>query len=880
MEERSARIGAGAQQLGAAAASIPQRMLDLVLAAAAEPGSVTTLLGEPGSGKAFIAEHAADALISRLPGPVHALVLPRPPRPGSGIASVFAFDFEGFGAEGDAGAFAELGPVEHARGVVRRLGERFAGDAVILVAPDIDDYTPQDLRVLEGIARSGGLRIIATARHVTPAIERIGHGPRVRRVAIGPLEPAEAERYLARLLGVDRIEAETLQYWTTAARGNSYALSMLALAADRAGEVRRSRGTAWVASRDGRVPGELARLLGDTCAPEEWGMLERIALAEPIREAALLCSLDTGVLARLLDRGMVVAQPSLGGSAVGIAHPLLGASIRAGLSPIRRIQLNDRIFRVLEEDLGALDPVQLPDRLMRLVVFGLEGGRELPYAWLWTALEFMARGGDPRLMLRLAQAIAAHPAADAAQAGSAALRATRIARLLGDDAARRAALARIAGILADEVSAAELPESLRVGLVLTAIRERIREGGDPQAALDELDALAAEHGDAAATPVAEMIRSTRVHVLAYSGRLREAAAACPPLDTSPDLHTEWARSPGRAMAALILEQRGAIEEAISSAEHARALSRLGPHLRSDLVDVQGFCWLLGYWVSGSAETARRVYEALVAEASADAHAEAHYSGLVETGAVLLGIQEGRWGDAAMSAERLTHRLAEHDGYGLTPLVQAALGLALAVLGEAEPARRAIHAAGHVPRVSREPSTGTGACCCCARGSGCATRASSPRRSGSRPGRATRSWRSSSCRRATRTPTRSAHARRRSSGARPSSPGASTPRSGRRCSDISSASAREPAREPPRAIRRPAASPTSASGCRCLRPRSSRPGSGRSCCSPRWGTRVASSRSACTSRRARSRRTSGTPSRSSGSPTATNCAAGRRGTARR
>lgn len=101
--------------------------------------------------------------------------------------------------------------------------------------------------------------------------------------------------------------------------------------------------------------------------------------------------------------------------------------------------------------------------------------------------------------------------------------------------------------------------------------------------------------------------------------------------------------------------------------------------------------MLGYWVSGSRESARRVYEELSGQASADAHAEAHYSGLVEVGAMLLAVQEGRWTEAAASGDRLADRLGASDPYSLAPLVQAAIALALAVLGERDPALRALAA---------------------------------------------------------------------------------------------------------------------------------------------------------------------------------------------
>ncbi|MEJ6490662.1 LuxR C-terminal-related transcriptional regulator [Leucobacter sp. USCH14] len=680
MAARGTQTGAGGERI-----AVPRRRLGDVVEAARAEGSVTVLLGDAGNGKGYLAEQAALTLADEHPGMVSVHVLPRPARPASVIPSVFPVDAALHAAEPASGEATERARAEHVRATI---GGGDPNGSVILVASDVDEYSPQDLRVLTELARTRTVRIIATARQLSSAIDRIGSGPQVQRLTIGPLDVEESGAFLCSMLGVDRIDPDTLRRWHAAAGGNGYALAVLALAADRAGDLRRSRGTAWATRRDDIVTGEYARLLADSCGEREWQALEFVAQAEPIIETVLLRSIDAGVLTALFERGLVVSHARAGAPSLTLGHPLLAASVRAGMSPVRRIELDDRIFQLLIEDHGAADPASDSERLVRLVVFGTAAGRHVAFPWVWRAFEAVAQGGYPRLVLRLARVIAEHPDADGRQAGSAALRAVRIGRLLGDEPARRGALERIAELLADSGLRGAMPPTLEVGLVTTVVRERVRDGGDVDAALHELDELEARTGVEAARA---MVGSTRVHVLAYTGRLRDAAEACPPLDVSADLGIEWARSSGRAMAALILEQQGEFEHAVASAEHARALSRLGPRSRSDLVDIQGFCTLLGYWVSGSRESARRVFEGLAEEASADSHAEAHYSGLVEVGAVLLAVQEGRWMEAVASGERLADRLSSSDPYSLGPLVHSALALALAVLGERDAAVRALGA---------------------------------------------------------------------------------------------------------------------------------------------------------------------------------------------
>lgn len=688
MAARGAQVGARGERI-----AVPRRRLHDVVEIARPEASVTVLLGDAGNGKGYLAEQAALTIAAEHPDTVTVHVLPRPPRPASGIASVFALDSL-FALDSSTHSDEDVSQRVRVEHVLATIGGGDPQTSVILVAPDIDDYSPQDLSILTELARARTVRIIATARQLSSAIERVGSGPQVHRLTVGPLDIDESAAFLTTMLGGERIDPDTLRRWHTVSGGNGYALAVLALAADRAGELRRRRGTVWAARRDGVVTGEYARLLADSCTEAEWRALEFIAQAEPILETALLRSIDAGVLTALFERGLVVSQSRSGAQSLTLGHLLLAASLRAGMSPVRRIELDDRIFALLDEDRGGGDPALDTERLIRLVVFGTAAGRNVPFPWVWRAFEAMAQGGDPRLMLRLARVIAGHADADGMQAGSAALRAVRIARLLGEEPARRDSLERIAALLADDQRRSEMTPTLEVGLATTLCRERVRDGGDIDAVLRDLDALEVRTSHAAARA---MLGSARVHVLAYTGRLRDAAEACPPLEVSADLGIEWARSSGRAMAALILEQRGAFEDAVLSAEHARALSRLGPRSRSDLVDIQGFCTLLGYWVSGSRESARRVYEGLAAEASADAHAEAHYSGLLEVGAVLLALQEGRWMEAVASGERLADRLGAGDPYTLAPLVHAALALALAVLGERDAAVRALGASGSPER---------------------------------------------------------------------------------------------------------------------------------------------------------------------------------------
>ncbi|QIM15722.1 hypothetical protein G7067_03710 [Leucobacter insecticola] len=669
--------------------------LERVISAAEPEASITVLLGELGNGKAFLAEQAAGALAERIGIPTEVIILPQPPRPASGVVSVFAAAAPTVFMEAmdDDPAHEDLLQDPAALAAILRdsLEQAAGGRALVLVAPNIDAYPARDIQILDALVQQRRLRIIATATTLSGAAGRIGGGARAHSISIGPIDIEEAATYLCALLGVEQIEQETLRRWYAVSGGNSYALAAQALASDQAGALRRSRGTAWVASGDDAVPGEFATVLAGSCTEEEWEALELIAQAEPILEPALLRSLDAACLSTLFERNLVKSIPRPGvGVSLMTGHSLLGASLRARISPLRRLQLNDQIFQVLDDARGTDDPRHTPDLLLRLVVFGIEGGRKLPASWLWAAFELVVRGGDPRLVLSLAMAIAGHADAEPQQAGTAVLLGNRIARTIGDIGSLRASLDLMRGLLDEPARAAGLSDMLRVGLQLAIIRQRVWDDDPVEEILAAHAALA--EGLPEDEALAEQVRSSLVVVLAYTGRLREAAEKGPDPVPSGDLKTEWLRSPARAVVSLILEQRGEISAAIASAENARKLSQLGSRARPENVDFQGFCWLLGYWVGGSAEAARQVLSELEQGASATTHAETYYSGLVEAGAVLLAVQEGRWRDAAQSAERLLDRLSRHDSYGIAPLIQAALALALAVLGERDAAVLAIRAA--------------------------------------------------------------------------------------------------------------------------------------------------------------------------------------------
>lgn len=711
---RAAPEGRNAEQrLDAAYESSPALpgRLRRVLEVIAGPRNSALLVGEPGTGKRRLAEEAAWELAHADPDGFEVTVMSTPPDAlRSGIGSVFGFYFPEILHLGtaDEGPLAVPEPYELAGELLTAIETAANGRRPVLVIPDVDHFPPVSTFMLEHLARSRRVTILATASRLVGAAERLTRDPGVQQIAVGPLTLSEASEYLVRMLGVERIAPDTLRRWHAATAGNAYSLALLALSSERQGVLQRSRGMAWVPLGSDPVPSEFADYLHDNCSPAEIATLERVALAEPVYEPELLRTLDGGGVETLLDRGILVSRArSSGDVALAMSNPLYAASVRERMSPLRRLQLYDELFCALapeggpaSDGIAAGAPVH-PGHLLRLVVFGLECGRALPEAWLWQALQFAERGADPRLLLRISLVVAG--GSDPARAGFAALCALEIAQLLGDVPGRERAQELVSAFAADEERMAAVDATLRMQLRIAELMQRLGTADFDEllAGFDRLEeTLQREEREQAdrddrAQPSAvarELLRSSRMRCFAYTGRLRSALGLCPGTDTSQNLEVEWAKASARTCAALVLQQRGRLDAAARRAETARRLLALGGRRLGQAIDLQGFSAFLAYWISGNQEGGRQLLTEIEQHGTAHMHLLASSSGLLDTGQALFAVGEGRWQDAARLSERLLQQLVRHDPLGLLPLLHAIDALALAALGQRAAASTAMHGA--------------------------------------------------------------------------------------------------------------------------------------------------------------------------------------------
>lgn len=677
-------------------ASVVEARAEPMVRALSEPGSTLLLIGEPGSGKAYMAEHVARAVEAAAPGAVRTFVLPGladdPGNPEALFGALPSQDASGEDAAEAADWISETFRTVRVAERILEAAQEAAGSAEpLLVLPGVDRYSAPAVTVLEHLVRLRGARIIGTAQRMRGGANQMARDPRTVRVTMAPLDLDEADALLSSMLGSARVAPATLRRWHAATGGNSQALALMLVANERSGAMRHRQGLAQVPLALEETPEELVSFLDDTCTAEERLILDMLALADPMVETQLLRLLDPGATNTLLERDLVSSQSTVDGRpALRIHRPILAAALRARMSPLRRIELSDAMFAALTDGELGDEFARVSPHLVRAVDFGVESGRTLPHDWLAIAITRLLAEADPGLVLRISLALArGYASADAA---AAALRSVSFAVQLGDSAAAELASRRIDELLTDPELVVSLPPALRTRLRLAQIERRCARGApmdEVLTGLDELEASLDGHDEISREAVSGM----RFRLLLRDGDFVRAAAVMPvEKSVAEELVIEWVRAPARSASALLLQQQGRLEESIRVAYHARSIATVGRRPLNDIAELQGFHWFLGYWASGSAEGARRALEEIENEANASRNTGAWLSDLIEAGWALLALQEARWRDAADLAELIIECAQPDDPYGTLPLLHAVHALALAALGDREGALSALNGA--------------------------------------------------------------------------------------------------------------------------------------------------------------------------------------------
>ena len=660
----------------------PERVEALV-DAIAEPGSSVLLLGEPGIGKTRLAQEAAYALGERIGRTMSVTVLLRRSHPMHEVATLMGVDLAGMFEWGGSVDARDEDPHEAVQRILQELASRAEGGETVLVAAGVDEYPPVAAYLFDQLVRSRRIRVIATAYHLTGAAALVSNNPQTTEIPVRPFTVEESGRYLQQILASEAIEGRTLSRWHWLTGGNSYSLLLLAIALQRHGRIGRHRGVVWELPGASAVPEEFAEYLVGTCTEPELRALEVVAVAEPVTEPAVLHLLQPDAVAALRRRGLIVSQVMHHGAvALSLNAPVVREALLERMSPAHRLETATLIYEALTADTH--HGVQhSPEQLLRLVAFGIEAERHLPFDWLWHTLEARESIEESK-RLRIALTVARHPEATAEQSAVAALLATRVARLLGD----RDGLAEALELGAEAAARLRraMPELTAEGvaLELQSIDELITgPTGDTWGALGRLDdlALRVEGRD---KELSETVAAARAYAMACSGEPRKAEELSADPGVEGTMRIEWARSRARLVSALVRVQEGRFTEAMLIAENARHLALCGTR-PMEVADLLGFARFISIWASGSIEASRAALD----EFEESALPGAGRTGLVELGRSLLHVSDGRWRYAAQESERLRDRLSVYDPYQLLPFAGAVLALACAALGERDESIREI-----------------------------------------------------------------------------------------------------------------------------------------------------------------------------------------------
>ncbi len=629
-------------------------------------GSCVVLIGELGSGKSFFAQAAVSSLAKSTTTPVERIVLER-----------FA------DLDDPVQGIDSQNPRHESERINAALAERYGSATLVVIAMNIDKYSPYDATVLEHLVRIGDLRFVCTAQELTGAADRLARNPDVQQFGVAPLSLTEANEMIAGLLGVGQITDETLSRWHATTRGNAHALVTLALGAERRGAVRRADQFAWVEPQDDTPSPDFVTNLGDLSSTE-YANLELVSYAKTIMEPQLLRMLNSDAVTSLIERQILAVQTdNRGNSVLTTRLPVTGDAVRARISPVRRTQLASLCFEALNSE--DLSTTLINTGRSRLVRFGLESGEPVPADWAWQAMHELAHSEDLRFSLTLALAAIQHD--DPGRAAEATLRACEIAHFLGDRVSLRTATEMLTHLLASETKLARLTAGSQLELQLTAAYLGAMNRGDIAGSLDRLDE-AEERSRRSGSDTSYVVHAHRMRLHTMSGNFRAAYEARGSRAISQNLETELLSLPARTFEAFILIQRGSFKKALEIASTARELALLHGIPATASGGLGSFAMFLSHWARGTTGAAKRILTSLPSERPDLIMARSH-SGTIDLAVALVSIQDGRWSEAATLTERTLQELKNNDPFGLTELAQAMLALSKAVLGDTAGAREAL-----------------------------------------------------------------------------------------------------------------------------------------------------------------------------------------------
>ncbi len=601
------------------------------------------LRGPSGVGKTTLAAGVSAALAAR----------------GRTIVPVVALsELQGVPLGALAPLLASSSVAEHAD-IAVRLSELVAligrhADAYLLVVDDAPLLDPASAAALYQLVRVFAVPTLLTARDehpLTGAVARLLHEDLVTVTDLEGLTLDETRTVLRRRLGADP-RPESLQRLFGATAGNPLFLRELTLAAERSDRVR--PGPYGVEIDPVRLPDHVldtvAGRLADLSPPER-RLAELVALAQPWPPAATRPD-ERGVIADLVDAGvLVLAEPADAGF-LHLAHPVFAEALLAGFGADERAERR----REAAERLLALDDDPL--RFTALCLLS-DGGGALELTDLVWAAEYAHLAGDHARAVHSAErALDFAPDAHAAL-----IRASALSALGGDPATTDAAFARAAGLCLDVEARARV--EVRWGQH-TAVRDH-----DPARAAQRASALLPSLGDAAALVTPDLAK--------WRLMAGDASALDTPLTAQADADSAAALNAAIGMA-MMATMAGRVDDARRAVDAGRPLADRFAAVQpfaGGLLDLSAF---LVHVAEGRIAEARAFAEQRRLQPFTDA------AGVWSYALALVHLHAGRLHDARPLALLAIEQLRWRDFTGLVGPAIALGATVHAQLGEVEPAR--------------------------------------------------------------------------------------------------------------------------------------------------------------------------------------------------
>jgi DNA-binding NarL/FixJ family response regulator len=288
------------------------------------------------------------------------------------------------------------------RGSVRAMSSLAAGRPLIVGVDDAQLLDPTSAALVLHLVSTATAFVLATVRSGDPcpdAIQSLWKDAGARRLELLELSRAETEHLVEAVVG-GPVEESARQWVWESSQGNALYASELVHGALSKQALQLVDGL-WRMPVRPRISSSLAELISAGMAeigPDERGVLELLALGEPLRVNELVTLMSERSVLAAEARGLISVEAASDDAEVRLAHPLYGEAIRASLPSLRAHTIRVQLARLLQ----ARERPRREDSL-RVARWLLDAGERIPDTLLLDAADAANRSGDPQLASELSR---------------------------------------------------------------------------------------------------------------------------------------------------------------------------------------------------------------------------------------------------------------------------------------------------------------------------------------------------------------------------------------------------------------------------------------------------------------------------------------------